>query len=1694
LRTTVLIVLEAPIITITDSASGVGSTAICSLNTADVFHAGDQISDGTITINGDVQAITATPTGKGSCVSVDEGVYYTNGFFVRNDAQSIILDKYGNTPTYNVGFDVNESVITSSEDASLLDQAQGTPNHTAPGADRLKISLTLVKKDFDSIDTDDFIMLAQFDSGNIIQIKTVASLGEIEKTLARRTFDESGSYTVRSFPLSIRPHASDPTKLTLALDPGKAFVKGFEHETASTTFIDIDKARDTNQVNGGDISAPLGSYVLIGDAGTANAGDLIGGLNINDHSTVDLHSDIVENLTLTNPSTYASTKVGSAKIRMIEYHSGADTGPFVYRAYVYDIQAIGNVGTTKSFFIPVDDQATPVAVSTSADINSAGLSGGNIVVFESDFNSLLFQFPNKQIKSAKDPAIDTSYTIKKNFSGISFSGAGTGTVTLSGTETFSGSGVQSATIAKTNFHLVVTAVGTNTTFAVGDVIEMSGTGRSVDITGTTTAVLDVNDVTGTFTGDVIATINLDAELETAKTLVKHKSVAIGGANQTALRHDNLFLSDVNTLHAVYSGTLPPRFTIGAITGGPFTIGEVITQSGTGATGTLIQATDSVNLDIVVVAGTFNGTGLLSGADSGATVTPATFTDQPNLKANYKFDGGQTDNMYDHAKLQLISTAPTGPDITVIVDQFTHAFGAGYFTVDSYSNIDYEDIPTYISPSTGKKFKLSDVLDFRPKRKDDNATIDGAVSILVAAGSLTNVAWADANPDTITITGTTFDLSVVKKGSVIWPRDAADAGNRISFVVDSVTSTVITLNSSEAVTVNATDTTLTDFFVRDETMEGAQIPVANTNIQVDYSYYLARNDILYLSKEKRFGILQGVSAERPRFASELDSAITLYKFELNPFTFNESDLTIEAVNHQRFTMKDIGSLHERVKNLEYFTALSIMEAETANKTVLDNSGNERIKHGILIDSFQGHGIGDVSNPDHSCSVDMGKKELRPYVEAQATKFTFDSGNSTNFTKTGDLVTLPYTETNMISQSQVSNFTAPLNPFDVANWRGTLKLTPSSTDFFDVDANAPFLVTTKETHGWWDAWRGPWGGYGYYYGYWGWGWKAWRTTTKTTTTSKAADDVALDHHLDRLVSSGDININSLIGSGDSVPQSVTFDYNGSTVTTSVVPYIAAQTVTITTDMLKPSTRVWPFFDGKDVSSFVTPNGGSAGDPIYTDTFGSVANLTFDIPNTTTDKFLTGEKLFRLIDNPTNNTTTASTFSEAIFHATGAKRTAESSIQSTRSEKITNDIVENTELESTLTSNNKWASLVQTITVDEKLFPDGLFLSGLDLYFKTKPTSNFPVKLDIRNTENDFPGQKILPFTEVVALPADIQTSTDGTTETALTFESPVYLLAGETYAISINSNSKDYLLWTGRVGATKIGSTEKIFKHPYMANLFKSQNTGILVPEPNEMLKMNARMCAFNINVQSTLLFNNVTPAADVPYDAFKLITDGMNFDAGSVSWAKKTTVEGGSIDTAFSVFEPEDNVEFLARQEISNSGTSAIIRTLFDSTSSHISPVIDLDRLSFITIENRINNDTTGETGSNSGNALARYISRRVVLEDGFDATDLKVYLQVNNRSGSSVNVYYKVLSSDDPGAFDDKNWVQMSQTTLSSVVSTSDEHFVELEFSPATAPITYTEGAATYNDFKTWAIKIVMLSANSAIPSRCKGLRAIALS
>ena len=187
-----------------------GTDKTSTANASERFNALEEIREVTLDANGNattannnnefkVKSSTDTPVGRASVANIKEGVVFLRGYFVKVDEQILTLEKYNGKPSYRIGLNIVEELITSSSDTSLLDNAQGTTNENSPGADRLKFTLTLAKFTIDSTLDTNFVELGRVVNG-IIELEINRPIyNHIENTLAQRTFDANGDFVLRQF-------------------------------------------------------------------------------------------------------------------------------------------------------------------------------------------------------------------------------------------------------------------------------------------------------------------------------------------------------------------------------------------------------------------------------------------------------------------------------------------------------------------------------------------------------------------------------------------------------------------------------------------------------------------------------------------------------------------------------------------------------------------------------------------------------------------------------------------------------------------------------------------------------------------------------------------------------------------------------------------------------------------------------------------------------------------------------------------------------------------------------------------------------------------------------------------------------------------------------------------------------------------------------------------------------------------------------------------------------------------------------------------------------------------------------------------------------------------------------------------------------------------------------------------------------
>ena len=801
-----------------------------------------------------------------------------------------------------------------------------------------------------------------------------------------------------------------------------------------------------------------------------------------------------------------------------------------------------------------------------------------------------------------------------------------------------------------------------------------------------------------------------------------------------------------------------------------------------------------------------------------------------------------------------------------------------------------------------------------------------------------------------------------------------------------------------------------------------------NIVISYDYYLGRIDKLYLNKSGEFFISSGVPSLNPQNPKDVETALEISTILMPPYVYNSNDVKVQLSSHKRYRMQDIGRLEDRLKNVEYYTSLSLLESDTKNLTLKDSqTGLDRFKTGFFVDNFKSDLAGSLGDPNHKCSIDTLEGHLRPQhyttsidllLGSEAVvgvantsnpdadlRFVKDLGNP-NTVKVGDIVCLKYTDTQWL-QNKFATRIENVNPFNVVNWIGAIELNPATDTWIEtkgtkkiidqegsyntsiqqlaVDTNTGLSPIT------WGAWETTWTGSvetgrknmgSIYFGTKETGRSSWRGGFQKGRGIPEWTKIDYKDQYTNFDNVTTLSTGKQSRQGIQYKVSEQFDYvnlGTRVVSTEVIHIMRSRNIEFIARRLKPKTELYAFFDNVDMNKYCTPKlvevqmvsgtfttgetiqgtsgttairtrlatpnhkygpynsptqvysenpyvttetipssysststilnldtvglelqassgnygyviqgmilkGESSGAiakvtrvRLVTDTAGTLIGSLF-IPNSTlpsTPTFETGTKTFVLTTSSSNVTISGATDSTASsnFMSSGTLSNTEESTLRIRNAKIeqltkTDERAISSEKTETVASTSfKDRSITQQRWVDPIAqsfeVPDetGIFITKVDVFFKTKDTKGLPITMQIRTMQTGLPTQEILPFAEVILDPVNVQVSDVGSTATAFTFPSPVYCETGKSYCVVLLSASNEYRVFISRMGEEDITTLNKIesekiivSQQPLLGSLFKSQNGATWDPSQLEDLKMTIYRSEF-YKGSSTVRFYN-----------------------------------------------------------------------------------------------------------------------------------------------------------------------------------------------------------------------------------------------
>ena len=246
------------------------------------------------------------------------------------------------------------------------------------------------------------------------------------------------------------------------------------------------------------------------------------------------------------------------------------------------------------------------------------------------------------------------------------------------------------------------------------------------------------------------------------------------------------------------------------------------------------------------------------------------------------------------------------------------------------------------------------------------------------------------------------------------------------------------------------------------------PAPDNNIEYTFSFtqkqYLDRIDGVFLNNKGEFIIKEGNSSLNPSKPDPVSDAIALSYFYIPAFTQSGKDVRITPVDNKRYTMRDIGKLEKRIERLEYYTVLSVLEQQALNMQIVDSTGSNRYKSGFIVDNFEAHKIGSLTSLDYKCAIDTQQSVMRS--ESKEDSFKLEEINNrddqrsiSGYRKTGNTITLPYTNLNLLGNSFATKTINP-NPFVVLQYVGDSFIGPNVDSWYD-NSIAP-LVTDNNTN--------------------------------------------------------------------------------------------------------------------------------------------------------------------------------------------------------------------------------------------------------------------------------------------------------------------------------------------------------------------------------------------------------------------------------------------------------------------------------------------------------------------------------------------------------------------------------------------------------------------------------------------------------
>ncbi|ASD50360.1 virulence-associated VriC protein [Acidovorax phage ACP17] len=628
-----------------------------------------------------------------------------------------------------------------------------------------------------------------------------------------------------------------------------------------------------------------------------------------------------------------------------------------------------------------------------------------------------------------------------------------------------------------------------------------------------------------------------------------------------------------------------------------------------------------------------------------------------------------------------------------------------------------------------------------------------------------------------------------------------------------------------------------------------VPSVGTTSIFDMEYYLPRADIIQINKDGLIYAKLGNPSDTPALPQPDADAMVLYHVFLNPYTYSMNDVSMKFIENKRYTMRDIGRIEERLKNVEYFTSLSLLEKTAESMSIKDENGLDRYKNGFIADNFSDWQAADLSNVEFNAAADRGKRVLRPRFKASNIKLVPNKDSSVGVQWKGNIAMLPYVN-EVSSENPFATKHLSINPYFIYNKKGSVVLSPN-VDTWTDETRLPEVVTNVDTGV--EGLRKIADAAGLLGTSWG-SWTAQNATVVgSSTTRNSTIDMAMLDRQGAIVTWQSTTTES-VSTVETTSTTMGRTGRQTTVTgegteytiddivkdVQILPYARSRVIQFYATNLRPNTRVYVYFDGEKVSEFArnigttlnTDNANTQlgqiawGSPLYTDSTGSIIGEL----NLPAGRFFTGKSEFRISDDsigkfdPDMETTSA----VATYFSGGLDITKQDStlniITPTLSEV---DVSETRESVSTRVVGSQVVSQqVDVFTsvdpVAQQFFVDeDQLLTGVDIYLQAIDMTSDVIWVELRSMVNGYPSNAAMARREFK--PSQLVASDDSSVAQHVEFFTPVFVQGGGNYCFVVGGASPNTRIWLAKLGEEVVNMPGKIVEtQPTLGSSFRSQN--------------------------------------------------------------------------------------------------------------------------------------------------------------------------------------------------------------------------------------------------------------------------------